>query len=198
MPLDPSRLALVSVIDALLAIAGENRKSTPLAPQRFAEVLELDARLYALCQQTQLLVPEYAEPEYGELLPGSHLAYYTQGAVVSGDGVGHEGGIRLAATREWRQAMHCLRAAAALQPVVLGQPQVGSDKSNKQRGKRGRPPGSPTAEDDRKLYLDWQAAHRATRITKAEFLRERGLPESRRHAIERGRAQEKRKRSGRK
>src|SRR5262245_41875469 len=66
------------------------------------------------------------------------------------------------------------------------------------RRKRGRPAGSPTAESDFRLYQDWKAAQRATHITKSAFLRERGRPASDLAAIERGRAQEKRKRSGRK
>ena len=63
-------------------------------------------------------------------------------------------------------------------------------------GQRGRPRGSTTAASDRKLYLDWKAAHQVTGITKAEFVHERGLPASAVAAIERGRAQERRKRSG--
>jgi hypothetical protein len=62
------------------------------------------------------------------------------------------------------------------------------------KGKRGRPPGSKTEAEDLKLYSDWQAANTVRRITKAEFLRERGLPKSDLSAIERGRKQEKKKR----
>jgi hypothetical protein len=58
---------------------------------------------------------------------------------------------------------------------------------------RGRPRGSPTAARDLKLYHDWRSAHGATKITRKEFLRERGLPERDLAAIERGRAQEKRR-----
>jgi hypothetical protein len=65
-----------------------------------------------------------------------------------------------------------------------------------ERRKRGRPSGGPSAGRDYQLYKDWKAAHQARRITKAEFLRERGLPERDLAAIERGRAQEKRQRSG--
>jgi hypothetical protein len=64
--------------------------------------------------------------------------------------------------------------------------------SGKKRGRRGRPPGSKSAARDRKLFEDFRAAKRATGITKSEFLRERGLPQSDLAAIERGRAQVKR------
>jgi DNA modification methylase len=66
-------------------------------------------------------------------------------------------------------------------------------KSGKGRRPRGRPRGSDSAENDRKLYHAWKDANGATGITKAEFLRERGLPVSYLAAIERGRAQGKAK-----
>jgi hypothetical protein len=74
----------------------------------------------------------------------------------------------------------------------------GADNCSKQPGVRGRPSGSPTAERDNKLYADWIAAHALTGMSKAEFLRERGLPQSDGAAIERGRGNAKRKRKGRK
>jgi hypothetical protein len=76
---------------------------------------------------------------------------------------------------------------------VAGQREDAGESRNPRR-RRGRPPGSATAAIDHKLYHDWKAAHRATGIMKAEFLRERGLPESDLAAIERGRAQERRRR----
>ncbi|MSQ94781.1 MAG: hypothetical protein EXR98_09530 [Gemmataceae bacterium] len=72
-----------------------------------------------------------------------------------------------------------------------------TEKNGKGRRPRGRPRGSDSAAKDLKLYLDWKAANRATKITKAEFVRERGLPATAVDAIERGRAQDKR-RSGQK
>jgi len=62
---------------------------------------------------------------------------------------------------------------------------------------RGRPVGSPTADRDNQLFADYKAARRDTRITKAEFLKERGLPESDLAAIERGRANARRRKAGR-
>jgi hypothetical protein len=61
--------------------------------------------------------------------------------------------------------------------------------------KRGRPPSKTRAEDG-KLYLDWKAANRETGITKKEFLRGRGLPESDLAAIERGRKQAEKRTAG--
>jgi len=65
------------------------------------------------------------------------------------------------------------------------------------RRRRGRRPGSKTGATDLQLYRNWKDANRATGITKAEFIRERGLPEKDLDAIERGRGQVKR-RSGHK
>jgi hypothetical protein len=66
--------------------------------------------------------------------------------------------------------------------------------TTKPKRSRGRPAGSATTERDLQLYRDWKTAHQATGITKSEFLREKGLPESDLSAIERGRAQARRKR----
>jgi hypothetical protein len=68
----------------------------------------------------------------------------------------------------------------------------------KPKSRRGRKPGSSTADSDTKLYLDWKAAHRQNGLTKAEFIHERRLPSSALAALERGRANEKRKRNKRK
>src|SRR4029077_17743033 len=68
-----------------------------------------------------------------------------------------------------------------------------TNESGKGRRPPGRPRGSNSAAVDLKLYVDWKAANRATGITKREFLQERGLPMSQLAAIERGRAQTKRR-----
>jgi hypothetical protein len=71
-------------------------------------------------------------------------------------------------------------------------------KETSQSDKGRRPRGRPRASNSElQLYFDWKAANRATGITKPEFLRERGLPKNMLAAIERGRAQAKR-RSGHK
>jgi hypothetical protein len=59
---------------------------------------------------------------------------------------------------------------------------------NAMRKARGRPVGSPTADRDNQLFADYKAAHRETGITKADFLKERGRPQSDLAAIDRGRA----------
>jgi hypothetical protein len=69
--------------------------------------------------------------------------------------------------------------------------------SNARRKARGRPVGSPTADHDNQLFADYMAARRDTRITKTEFLKERGLPESDLAAIERGRGNARRRQAGR-
>jgi hypothetical protein len=61
-------------------------------------------------------------------------------------------------------------------------------RGGKHKRRRGRPRGSKTAAAYTRLYLDWKAAHNGTGITKAEFIRERGLRPTAIHAIERGRA----------
>jgi hypothetical protein len=113
-------------------------------------------------------------------------------------------------TFEWQHAMKSLRAAADV-IEAMGQLQVTAPPS-KARGaglgnvfhqhgdsrdpgrksakpRKGRPAGSKTRAHDLKLYSNWKAARRETGVTKAEFLRERGLPESDFAAIERGRKQ---------
>jgi hypothetical protein len=61
-------------------------------------------------------------------------------------------------------------------------------KQSKPKRGRGRPEGSETRKNDLKLWHDYQAAHRTTRISKAEFVRERGLDaEEGLAALERGR-----------
>jgi hypothetical protein len=59
-------------------------------------------------------------------------------------------------------------------------------KQQRKRKKRGRPI-SEDRERNIKLFEDWKAAWRTTRITKAEFVHERGLPPSAVARIERGR-----------
>jgi len=68
-------------------------------------------------------------------------------------------------------------------------PPEGKPREKEAKRRRGRPKGSNTAKRDLRLYRDWKAANAATGITKAEFLQERGLPESELSAIERGRKQ---------
>ena len=76
---------------------------------------------------------------------------------------------------------------------------TGQAEGGKVKRRRGRKPGSRTAAADTRLYRDWKAAHDTTGITKGEFIRERGLPDSALASIERGRANVKRKtNSGRK
>jgi hypothetical protein len=72
--------------------------------------------------------------------------------------------------------------------------QRGGEQGGRMKGKRrrGRKQGSKTSDTDTRLYHDWKAAYQATGITKAEFLRERGLPQTALAAIERGRANVKR------
>jgi hypothetical protein len=126
-------------------------------------------------------------------------------------------------TFEWQHAMRSL-LAAALVFEAKGQPwgdrssassvkdqsagvntSSDSDEDGQNAGRRsatrrrGRPAGSKTQEQDSKLYSDWKAAQRENGISKAQFLHERGLPESCLDAIERGRKRAKTKnRSGNK
>jgi hypothetical protein len=86
-----------------------------------------------------------------------------------------------------RQAIGSL---GTVEPPVNGKK---TGQSGKSRRLPGRPRGSKSAADDLKLYLDWKEANRARGITKREFLQERGLPMSQLAAIERGRAQAKRR-----
>jgi hypothetical protein len=72
---------------------------------------------------------------------------------------------------------------------------AGTARSRGQRRRRGRKPGSATATRDTRLYEEWKSAHSATGITKREFIRELGLPDSGLSAIERGRANVKRNRA---
>jgi hypothetical protein len=110
-------------------------------------------------------------------------------------------------TPGWKHALRSLRATAALKAKAQEsgkdrgtRQNTISDKNeddhgvsrNREKRKRGRPAGSMTKEEDLKLYLDWKAAGRTNRITKTEFLNERGLPKSDLAAIERGRKQEQR------
>jgi hypothetical protein len=73
-----------------------------------------------------------------------------------------------------------------------GRPQH-AGRSDQGGRKRGRPPGGASAVEDLRLFDDWKAAQRATGITKAEFLRERGLSKDYLRAMERGRARARRR-----
>jgi hypothetical protein len=126
------------------------------------------------------------------------------------------GGMVLMPTAEWKHALTSLRATAqvletrtresgkmgspsapaafedpgASAGTILDKHEDGPAAGRKSvKRKRGRPAGGKTKEKDSKLYSDWKAARRETGLTKAEFLRERGLPESDLAAIERGRKQ---------
>jgi hypothetical protein len=83
-----------------------------------------------------------------------------------------------------------------LKRLLMPEAQASKRTSKRKKGERGRPLGGKTAKRDRKLYLDWKAAHRSTGISKAEFLRERGLLETDLSAIERGRKQRQPKEAG--
>jgi hypothetical protein len=121
-------------------------------------------------------------------------------------------GMMILPTPEWKHALKSLRATAALKANVeesaktaststltatSEDPGVSLDRHEDDHGtgrknekpKRGRPAGGKTSKRDRKLYLDWKTAYESNRITKAEFLRVKGLPESDLAAIERGRKQ---------
>ena len=126
-------------------------------------------------------------------------------------------GMMIFLTPEWVHALKSLRATAAalkakaaesVQPPSKSTPSSAAcenqgpgldptpgnrDKSAMRRDKpkRGRPAGR-TDTQDHKLYLDWKAAYEETGMSKREFLRARGLPESDFYAIERGRKQERR------
>jgi hypothetical protein len=83
--------------------------------------------------------------------------------------------------------------AARCESVVSDKPDAGLNA----RPRRGRPRGSASSKRDLQLFLDWKAANGLTGIHKDEFLRERSLPLRDLAAIERGRAQVKRKLAGR-
>jgi hypothetical protein len=144
-----------------------------------------------------------------------HLPIKDGAGKVTHDLVG--GGTVIVPTPEWGHALMSLRATAALKAKIQdngktagpstpsaasGDQGASLDTTSKKKNgddhrassssgkrKRGRPAGSKTKTDDCKLYGDWKAAHRETRMTKQEFLRERGLPASELAAIERGRKQ---------
>jgi hypothetical protein len=133
-------------------------------------------------------------------------------------------GVVIVPTPEWIHAMKSLRATARLfeekdqdngkgrsrspasrvlaSSVGAMSPQhEGSHRAYRTNAKanRGRPAGSTTQAQDLKLYSDWKAAYGVTGMTKAEFLRERGLPATELAAIERGRKQStKKSRTGKK
>jgi hypothetical protein len=68
----------------------------------------------------------------------------------------------------------------------------GQGEGVKPKRRRGRP--SSTKGQALKLYRDWKAAHQKTGISKPEFLRGRGLPETDLLTLERGRTADYRRR----
>jgi hypothetical protein len=109
----------------------------------------------------------------------------------------------LALRRELQEMLDQLKYAPRSVPALYAPVTVAEEgkraATTKPQRSRGRPAGSDTADRDLQLYKAWKTAHQATGITKAEFLREKGLPESDLSAIERGRARAKpRRRPGRK
>jgi hypothetical protein len=147
-------------------------------------------------------------------IPGTfHLPVKDGEGRVTHDLVGT--GMMILPTAEWKHALMSLRATAALKARIQektagpstpsaasGDQDASLDTTSEKKGgddyrtgssggkrKRGRPAGSKTKTHDCKLFRDWNAAHRETRMTKKEFLRERGLPQSELAAIERGRKQ---------
>src|SRR5262249_27658122 len=72
-----------------------------------------------------------------------------------------------------------------------GTGQAEGKKGNGGRARRG-PKKKTAAAVNTRLYHDWKAAQQKTGITKAEFILERGLPETALDALERGRGNVKR------
>lgn len=82
--------------------------------------------------------------------------------------------------------------------VTAGPGERGTE-GDKPKQRRGRPKGGATKGQALKLFREWKAANNTTSISKLEFLRERGLPESDLDTLERGRKQDyRRRKAGRK
>jgi hypothetical protein len=203
--------------------------STFLKEDKSDELAALDAQFYAFCQLLGLSLSELEDPGPGPCrnLRLPFIVGTCHVPIEDGpDGTKREmvgSGMVIFPTFEWQHAMRSL-LAAALVIEAKGQPcrerssasslkdqsaGVGTISDSHENGqnagrksakpRRGRPAGSKTQELDSKLYLDWQAAQRENGITKAQFLHERGLPDSYLAAIERGRKRAKTKnRSGNK
>jgi hypothetical protein len=209
----------------LLAFAGKHAcddldPSALLTRDQIVELTNLDTEFYAHCQLSGLSLSILPEPkDNGHSGFGNSKLPYISGILHlpikdEAGNVTHEmvaRGMMIMPTPEWKYALMSLRATAALKAKAeeSGKDQgasqsITSDKNEDDQGtarksetrKRGRPPGSETKKEDLKLYLHWKAADQTNRVTKAEFLRARGLPKSALAAIERGRKQERNNRPG--
>jgi hypothetical protein len=213
---------LVAAIDSLLAFADKHAgagldPSALLTRDQIVKLTTLDTEFYAHCQLSGLTLSIIPEPEDNGLsgFGKSKLPYISSIIHLpvkdEAGNVTHEmvaSGMMIMPTPGWKHALMSLRATAALKAKAeesgkdRGASQsTTSDKDEDDHGtarksekrKRGRPAGSKTKEEDLKLYLDWKAANQTNRVTKAEFVRARGLlPKSALAAIERGRKQDKR------
>jgi len=150
--------------------------------------------------ETVTLVPDAGRPHtvkmWGSGPPGTY-SYKAQVTVFDGplpEPVYSKPVLRL--TAEGRAVLALHRIASLERGRRLSEVSVHGNETSargKVRRRRGRPRGSSTAANDRKLFEDWRDANATTGITKAEFVRERGRPETDVAAIERGRAQAKRR-----
>jgi hypothetical protein len=196
---------LTAVIDSLLAFGHEHSKggmdpSDILAEDQLAKLRDLDAELYAGSQLEGVSLSIIPEPQ-GHLhgfgnskmpycLVTLHLPFKDEDGTIRREK--RASGMAILLTHEWIHAMRSLRATAEALQARAGNSGKNASAPNKRsckRRPRGRPAGSKTKEQDGKLYSSWKAAYSKNRITKREFLREKGLPESDLAAIERGRKQ---------
>jgi hypothetical protein len=146
------------------------------------------------------LVPDAERPHtvkmWGSGPPGTY-SYKAQVTVFDGalpEPVYSKPGLRL--TAEGRAVLALHRIASLERGKRFSEVSVHANETRargKVRRPRGRPRGSDSAAYDRKLFEDWTEAKATTGMTKPEFLRARGLPEKELAAIERGRAQAKRR-----
>jgi hypothetical protein len=189
--------SLVAIIDSLLDFASEHsgdllHPSSLLTDDQLAELTKLDIDFYAHCQGSGLSFPvlpglaidglrSFGNSRLPYLWGTIHLPVQEEADNRIRETVAS--GMLIVPTPAWYHAMQSVRAGAV---ALTGKP--GATEESRKR-KRGRPAGGKTQARDRPLYLDWKAANRRTGITKAEFLRERGLPASDLAAIERGRKQ---------
>jgi hypothetical protein len=195
---------LISAIYAYMRFVHDGGEDRPREAEQILR--QLDAEVGAQCQLRGMVAPRDTVMNKTQLSPFGYCKVPF---------MRHSGGFTIVLTQDWLGAMQTLRREAELRAggmvagggagpadggvgtcERIGAPGSAGAKAKRQRGRR---PGSPTANADTRLYRDWRAAHDATGITKAEFLRERGLPAKDMAALERGRANVRRKRrSGRK
>jgi hypothetical protein len=195
--------SLVDVIGALVAFADKHGECTLhpsalLTESEYDALKDLDTQLFAFCQLLGLPLPvlPQSEADVTGFFGNSKLPYilctihHPIEKVVGQPAQELVGsGMLLFPTAEWFHAMKSLQTLA----VLVEKKRHDSSKGRSAKSKRGRPAGSKTQEQDCNLYSDWKAAHRETGMTKAEFLRERGLPERELASIERGRKHSKKK-----